>query len=248
MTDARAEPSRGEKFANTLRAPGWIMGLTVFLICFGFLLIAYVPDQLASIFAFSILALILYHFVFAQLRNITNDKALKIVDYLYLGLALFGVGGIIDIQSKMANERYIAVVEYYMPQLEKLKPCKNPKGKECDFANSMMNIVRTPDPAYYRTAKMLDRMMQGFRDYKLADENISPFLGKFDEMVAVLDERAIPYMRPARSGENQFIWFYILAVSLALRITKVTVELREWHVPKEGKAKPMAAAEPLVAS
>jgi hypothetical protein len=97
----------------------------------------------------------------------------------------------------------------------------------------MMNIITTPDPAYFATTKKLYTMMKGWQDSKLADEDTTKFVSKFAEMTKALDEEVMPYLRPARSGENQFIWYYILAVGLALRMTKVTVELFKWHLPKE---------------
>src|SRR5215217_7417712 len=106
MSDAKQRLTRGEKLGNTLREPGWLIGLTIFLICSGYVLTVFVPDQLPIIFIFSAAALVLYHIVFWLLRKTINDKALKIVDYLYLGLALFGVAGIVDVQSRIANERY----------------------------------------------------------------------------------------------------------------------------------------------
>lgn len=236
-----------QKLASCLRTPGWAMALAVALIWFGFVLISHVPDQLTSIICFALLSLILFHVVFWLLRKSTDDRALKIVDYMYLGLALFGVLGIIDLQSKVSKERYQFVVSYYLPDLQKVKPCKNPKGKECGFATSMMNIITTPDPAYFATTKKLFAMLKGWQDYKLTDEDTTKFVSKFSEMTAVLDEQVMPFLRPARSGENQFIWYYILAASLALRLTKVTVELFKWHLIGESVT-PEPAVEAIAIS
>jgi hypothetical protein len=43
--------------------------------------------------------------------------------------------------SKVAKEKFQFIVAYYLTGLQKVKPCTNPKGKECDFATSMMNII-----------------------------------------------------------------------------------------------------------
>ncbi|WP_154073478.1 hypothetical protein [Bradyrhizobium erythrophlei] len=236
------------KLADSLRTPGWTALLAGALIWFGFILIRRVADQLTSIICFAIASLILFHVLFWLLREATDDKALKIIDYMYLGLALCGVFGIIDLQSKIAKDRYQFVVSYYLPDLQKVKPCRNPKGKECDFATSMLNIITTPDPTYFATTKQLFTMLKGWQDYKLNDEDTTKFVSKFSEMTAVLDEDVMPYLRLARSGENQFIWYYILAASLALRLTKVTVELFKWHVPKEDKVAPEPAAEAIATS
>ncbi|MEH2537739.1 MULTISPECIES: hypothetical protein [unclassified Bradyrhizobium] len=243
MTDAIAEPP--PEGAHPWRTPLWMVGLAVFLVLGGYLLIEYVADQLASILIFSLASLAAFHICFKLLRNHTDEKTLKIVDYLYLILAMFGVVGIIDVQSTIARERYEAVVSRYLPELQKVKPCKLPSGKECDFAKSILSIIPTPERAYFSMSQKLMMMLKGWQDHKLTDEDASKFIGVYEQMTAELEKSAVPYMRPGRSGEDKFIWFYILAVSLALRITKVTVEWREWHVPKAEKPKPTSTAEAL---
>jgi hypothetical protein len=97
MTDGKT----GQKLAGILMIAACMAVLAGTLIWFGFVLIRRVPDQLTSIVCFALVALILFHAMFWNLRKLMNEKSLKVIDYMYLGLALFGVLGIIDLQSKV---------------------------------------------------------------------------------------------------------------------------------------------------
>jgi len=238
MTDSKFKTGRGKALANTLQTPLYLFGAIILLITVGYMSIVYFRDQELPIIIFTLGSVVVFHILLWLLRKRTDDKGLRIVDYVYLSLAFLGVGGIVDVQATIAREQYQSIIATYMPELESLKPCKDASSPECKLSEAFLASVSQPDPLMFRfVSQMRSIFSLEFIPFLTQPKpDVQKFNEKLGVMMDLLSKEVGPSLRSGKTRENRFIAFYVLAIGLALRFTKVSAELFKWHRAKDQPA------------
>jgi hypothetical protein len=189
-------------------------------------------EQFWHLTGFTVLALAGIHFVFFACRKLTTEKTLKIVDYFYLGIAFLGIYGILDAQSSVRGS-YLAVqtralIENLIPPLNACTK-RDPHGS-CAEEDEFVSVLRiygwSPDSYRWHRGLYEERLKSG----KAVADN------EFWEVAADF-YRLHSEDKTANAVENEiihriFLGFYLLSIGLCLRLSKVTVEVFEWYLPK----------------
>ena len=183
--------------------------------------------------AFAVGCLLAFHIVFFLCRRLTDEVTLRLIDYLYLGLALLGIYGALDVEATILKAKIPDIVAVHRVDYRKLTDCTGDVFQRgCNWERDAFRVLDRPyDHLQYR---YLLELAKYYFEGGVPNEKQKPL---FDTVTAlyrhvqssVYDHTEvhdiIVYM-------NKLNWFYLLAIGLALRLTKVSIEVFKWHRPK----------------
>ena len=182
-------------------------------------------NQFGMLVWFSVGSLILMHVVYFACKDVATDKSLRAIDYIYLGMAFFGLTAVIDVQVNLQRAHFQSNLQFYLDFVKSelkcgglmepdiLEVCSDIEKGELSNKSieTVTGLVPSPD----------EQNRQNFRRFGLGVREDSRQMRK----LAFSIENALLTRR--------LIGFYILVVALSLRLTRVTAELKEWHLPKK---------------
>src|SRR3979490_2159107 len=99
QADSRVVKAGGDSLAT----PNILFYVSLALFFIGSFIAETGPDHFLKLSLFAVVCLISFHLAFWVCRKLTNEKALRIVDYMYLGIAFGGVFGVLDVQSSIVK-------------------------------------------------------------------------------------------------------------------------------------------------
>jgi hypothetical protein len=182
--------------------------------------------QTQAIVIFAFLCLVVFHFVAWACRRKTNDKSLKFVELSYLVIAFTGILGVTQLRS----EAILSEIHFRMqigadtlPQHNLCKP--DPNGYQCQDEIAMLELLKNKSDDLSRIRELFERHMKDMENTK--------FWGFIGLHINSLMTLAVRYHDTKDSFSiDKLLGFYLLCIGLALRLTKTSVEIFEWYVPK----------------
>lgn len=197
-----------------------------------------ISNSLTNIIAFVAAAIGAFHLVFYVFRWATDDISLKLVDYIYLTIALGSIGAVLDVQIAGMKSEALDFLPKRVERLEKLyQDClKNPEADKaevgCKWQDETLEYMR--GSAYNHLI-----VSTKIQSYERDKETLSSLHGKFFESVKDTWEA----MESLRKGygapvDQTFYWWklffiYMFGVGAVIRFCKVTVELLDFRVVKK---------------
>jgi hypothetical protein len=174
--------------------------------------------------------------IFARL---SDERTYKIVDYLYLGLGLFGLATVLDVQSEIAKQQLSRAGDRYA--FYRASRCEHPTSQRCanytkqqemmDRAGSDPNALQDMFWLYIdQNMPLIGQQLAGDAgspQSKILKEDLERFHFEAQEL------RRSQQSVQNKSRQERFLPIYLLAVALAFRITKVSGELFKLHRSKQ---------------
>jgi hypothetical protein len=186
-------------------------------------------DQLLALLLFVATCLVIFHLVFWLNRRWTDDRGLKATDYVYLGMAFFGVLSVLDVQASIATKKLGEILRTYDVILGSINPCIGKESSDCNGVQGIMRLVQTnpPNPSLKTLLKWAidDERSRTF------PKEFARFYATADQLVKELERDVIPFVEfdEKKTIKRRFMAFYVLSIGLALRSTRVTAELASWQ-------------------
>lgn len=194
--------------------------------------------QVKRITGFAVLCIAVFHLTVWLCRSRSNEKSIRTLDYIYLLLAFVGVFGILDVQNKLTeeiiNREYPALAEDVLA----LNKC------QADIDQNHCKLDDLVVKALHRGKYNDDEIGLLLRLHKIAIERNNA-VGNEEFWAALLNmysslyeyEKLLPHPSDYYYYQDKMFPYYLLCISLMLRLTKVTAELLQWFVPKSAQSK-----------
>jgi hypothetical protein len=204
--------------------------------------------------------LIVCHGYFFVMKNEHNRNIPKYIDYAYLLLAAVGLFGALESDAEWAGRRARSKEPYLTntfkdmqrySELQALAACNPGQAEQyysrnytnkavCEFLNDYRALIAKPAE---------ERTWKSFIERSRARFSLEPpyfvefLLWRMSDYLSTLLEKQQEEQQAARFDKSllQLFAFFLLAAGLALRLTKVTVEIAEWHA---GRPQPRQGAQP----
>ncbi|RWP33452.1 hypothetical protein [Mesorhizobium sp.] len=206
-----------------------------------------VPLEIAICF---VIALIVYHAWFYFVRRYHTKNVTKYIDYLYLGVTAIGLlaAGLefsrqqYEADVRAAFERALdALVQLptimedlaYMCEQDKDQSdkCKALKEIPTNFRFRLNEVKLKPTVDGIEGLERWARALQN--EYQVLDNPQDSFLApdvvNIRSIVEGLRRRLIIHASQGVLAQYRFFGFFFLAAALAIRITKVSIEMFEWY-------------------
>jgi hypothetical protein len=214
----------------TALMPALFVSACIVLILMALALIYLLNRQFLPLLLFAVGALALFHLVAWVCARLSDERTYKIVEYIYLGLGLLGVLGVISAQSEVARDHISRAVKVF--SYKEVNACRVLDSERCRIFQDQLRWLRdeftgqhTLPPKFLWDLTLKDG--KGYPD----EQEIKRDMHEFDDTLRYLwNESALVR---ENTSEQRFFPLYLLAVAIALRITKVSAELFKWYRTKE---------------
>jgi hypothetical protein len=168
-------------------------------------------------------------------RKETTDKALKIVDYIFLSLGFVGVFGALDVQANIYKSRIPSILARHAVSIEFSDPCKsnNLDREDCHWPEIVKIILKRPyDHLLLGMQLEKSRLNEDYPDG--ITKSHQDFIDEVQSLYDAMERDVYQHIDPIeqRETDKRIFAYYVLCAGLALRLTKVSAEVFEWHVPK----------------
>jgi hypothetical protein len=202
------------------------------LTAFAVMLSVNAPNHFWAAVVFMLLCLGTFHFVFWLTRMNYDDRSLKAIDFVYLGIGFVGVYGVADVQEAISFAKVQPIISEHIAKLEELNPCKDYKEKkvsswkEADGCWTASVIIR----------HLKDGRTKGYyihldaaiaEDAAFLEKEFEPFVSELKVLSKKIEEAKADFVNTLVPDEvpMKILAYYLLCIALSLRITKVTAEL-----------------------
>ncbi|WP_338311558.1 hypothetical protein [Bradyrhizobium sp. TM239] len=198
---------------------------------------------MSKMIRFTLICFVVLHFAYFACQLVTDDISLKIVDYIYLSIALGSLGAFLDVQSAALRFDTFDYMPQHVAKLEELyRNCPNNPAVHdtlpgCQWQGETLGYMRSGGYVHAVIKHKLD-------NYENNKAELARLHGVFFNEVA----SAYQAMDEAykRFGVNPNEWeqlswklyfVYLFAIGAVMRIGKVSAELFDW------KAKALSIVE-----
>lgn len=189
---------------------------------------------------FMVLAIAFFHATFFACSWATDDLSLRLVDYVYLIIALGAVAAVLDVQA--AGMRYdlndslpqrITAVEKAYSQCHLIEQ----KGEFplCKWESEIMMYVRGSGYVH----AVIGSKLESFEQLKEKIPQQSwPFFVALRELYNEMDGAYKRWGVPSNEMEQlrwKLFFIYLFGVGAVIRLCKVTAEVMNWRIQKSAK-------------
>jgi hypothetical protein len=187
---------------------------------------------------FAAVAIVTLHLTFYVCRWATDDVSLKLVDYIYLIIALGSIGAVLDVQVAGMKSESLDFLPKSIERLEKLyQQClKNPDASShavgCEWQDQTLEYMRG---GAYNHLVVGSKLQSYDRDKASLSELHGPF---FEVVRRTWESMELLGKEFGTPVDQHFMWWklffiYMFCVGAVIRLCKVTTELFNWRVPKK---------------
>lgn len=194
------------------------------------------PDHLKSIIILCASSIAVFHLALFLLAGFATDKTLKGVDYLVIGLAMFGVLGVVDVQDSVVRGEIPHIMAIQGDRVRGAAFCKPSKPEETSqYCWDEAVVLEYLKPSNYHHGVMRIKLQELRREVERRGEPRE--VEFYNQTVALynrLDKEVFQYVNDDEFGRNldRLWWFYIVGLAASLRLAKVSAEIFEWHKPR----------------
>jgi hypothetical protein len=226
---------RAAEVEKAVATPLMLLLPTLILIIVGSVLAWRGPDHYSKLIVFGAICLVVYHLTFWLCRKETTDRALKVVDYIFLGLGFVGVFGALDVQANVYRSKIPDVLARYRPSVDEAYPCNRDsrRSKNCHWPEVVKIVLSRPYNHILLGMQFDKERVESAYPNGMTDQD-KEFFDAVRSLYDAMQDEVYQYVDPIEVFDinHKIFAYYILCVGLSLRLTKVSAEVFGWHLPK----------------